>query len=321
MPGPGGGSRGGGFGGGSRGGGFGGGSRGGGFGGGPRGPHGPHGPYGPRGFRRGGFFWGPSYYGGGGCFSGILGIIMIPIILLFMLGTLFFGTVSQAFTNVINGGSVEYDEAVIQEYGAQKYDEAFSDSENYEENILIVFLTNEECDGYYVYACVGNDLAKSTRDLFGDENTVFGRTVLTNINEEYYANSLSVNLSDVMTSMASRVNTATEADERPTGSAPVTRVFNDSSVTLNNETVEKGLKKFTDETGIGSAVAVANMEDVFGKQIRINDILVLLFTVAIVVAIVLIVIKKYKESKDDNGDEEQSKYGQDYDRDRYNRNY
>ena len=101
---------------------------------------------------------------------------MIPIILVFMLGTVFFGTISQSFINVINGGSVEYDEAVIQEYGAQKYKEAFNESDNYEENILIVFLTNEECDGYYVYACVGDDLAKSTRDLFGDENTVFGRT-------------------------------------------------------------------------------------------------------------------------------------------------
>lgn len=326
MPGPGGGSRGGGFGGGSRGGGsrgggFGGGSRGGGFGGGSRGGGFGGGPRGPRGFRRGGFYFGPSYYGGGGCLGGMLGIIMIPIILVFMLGTVFFGTISQSFINVINGGSVEYDEAVIQEYGAQKYKEAFNESDNYEENILIVFLTNEECDGYYVYACVGDDLAKSTRDLFGDENTVFGRTVLTNVNEEYYANSLSVNLSDVMTSMASRINAVTDEEERPTGTAPIVRLFNDSSVTLSDETVEKGLKKFTDETGIGSAIAVANMEDVFGKQIRFNDILVLGFTVIIIVAIVLIVVKKYKESKGDNSDGEQNKYGQDYNEDRYNRNY
>ena len=320
MPGPGGGSRGGGFGGGSRGGGFRGGSHGGGFGGGSHGGGFGRGPRGPRGFGPRGF-WGRPYYGGGGCFSGIMGIIMLPIILVLVLGTVFFSTLGESFTNVINGGTVEYDEVKIQEFGAQKYAEAFSGAECYEENILIVFLTNEKCDGYYVYACVGNDLAKSTRDLFGDESTAFGRTVLITVNEEYYANSLSVNLSDVMTSMASTVNSVTKGEDRPTGNAPITRLFNDSEVTLNNETVEKGLKKFTDETGIGAAIAVEDMEDVFGKRIRFNDIMVLTFTVLVIVILVIIMVKKYQERNGGGDGGSENRYGQDYDKDRYNRNY
>ena len=117
MPGPGGGSRGGGFGGGSRGGGFGGGGFGGGFGGGHRGgPHfgGYH--YGPRGphFHR---HYG---YGGGGCLGGLLGMLMAPIIILFAAVVGFFGLFGSALTNISNGGQVQYNERTFQDYANEQ---------------------------------------------------------------------------------------------------------------------------------------------------------------------------------------------------------
>ena len=148
MPGPGGGSRGGGFGGGSRGGGFGGGgSRGGGFGGGSRGfgggfggPHHHHhyGYWGPRRPFFGGWY-GRGY--GGGCLGGLLGILLLPIILLLVVSILLVSIVGSAVANVANGGSIYYDEAAFQQYADDQYAAEFSSYSNYENNILIVFLT------------------------------------------------------------------------------------------------------------------------------------------------------------------------------------
>ena len=131
MPGPGGGSRGGGFGGGSFGGG---GFGGGGFGRGPRHHH--HGPF------FGGWYHRP-YYGGGGCIGGLLGIILLPVILLLLVSIILVSMIGSAISNVANGGIISYDEVKFQKYADQQYAAAFSSYSNYENNILLVFLTNE----------------------------------------------------------------------------------------------------------------------------------------------------------------------------------
>ena len=179
MPGPGGGSRGGGFGGGSRGGGFGGGPRGGGFGGGFGGPHRHH-------HHHGGWYH-RHYYGGGGCLGGLIGALLYPIIMLIFAGVFLFSFIGTSFSNVSNGGQVIYDEAVMQEYADIQYASAFGNSSAYEDNLLLVFLTNEEADGYYTIAWIGDNVKTEISNLFGDETTAYGVAVRGNINGEYYA--------------------------------------------------------------------------------------------------------------------------------------
>lgn len=311
MPGPGGGSHGGGFGGGSRGGG--GGSRGGGFGGGGGhhgggGPRGggfggpghrpPHGPYGPRGPRRpffgGGWFHRP-YYGGGGCLGGLLGMLIAPIVILVFVVIFLFVFIGSTVSSVASGGTVEYDEAKFQTYAMQQYASEFSSSTAYENNLLITFLTNEEADGYYCIAIIGDNVDRKISDMFGNEYTEFGRAVAGSINSDYYANSLSSNLASVMDTMTEKVEglaleSSFSSDAKETGSI-TPHATNHTSLSVNNETVGTALKKFTESTGIPAVIVIEDMENVFGKTLPTFDIFVLIILIVIAGVAISMIVK------------------------------
>lgn len=307
MPGPGGGSRGGGFGGGSRGGGFGGG--GGGFGGGRYGGH--RGGFGYR-----GGWYGPRYYGGGGCLGGLLGILLLPIVMLIVAAVLLVSIVGSAISNVAQGGSIYYDEAKFQDYADEQYAAEFSKYSNYENNLLIVFLTNEEADGYYTIAWVGDNIDTKIINMFGDETTAFGRVVQNSINREYYKYSLDSNLASVMDQMGDRIEAlnlpSSFRNEKPTENAPTSHLTNHSQLSLTEETVNDALKEFTEKTSIPAVIVVDTMENVFGKTIPLGDIIiVILILVLIGVAIYMIVraIKNRKEEDNNNNNNNNNNNG------------
>ena len=307
MPGPGGGSNGGGFGGGSHGGGFGGGSHGGGFGGG--GFRGPHRHYGPRRpFFFGGWYHRPYYYGGGGCLGGLVGALVVPIVFVLVFVIALFGSFTTAISNIASGGSVKYDERVMQDYGLARYAEAFADTEAYEENILIVFLVNEEYDGYYVYACVGDDLPLGVRELFGNEYTPFGATVLSTV-PDYYEHALSSRLADIMTKMSTKV--VAEGSVGDGESNGYSYLVNKSPLALNEATVNGALENFTAKTGINAVIAVDDTESVFGKRIHADDIIIILVMIGLIAFIGFIIFSAVKAKKNEK------KYGNPNGRDDY----
>ena len=305
MPGPGGGSRGGGFGGGSRGGGgfggggFGGGSRGGGFG----GPHHHHHHYGPH---FGGWYHRPYYYGGGGgCLGGLLGILLLPIILLLVVSVLLVSIVGSAISNVANGGSVYYDEQVFQQYADEQYAAEFSSYSNYENNILLVFLVNEEADGYYALAWVGDNVHNSINYMFGDESTAFGQVVRGSINREYYAYSLDSNLANVMDQMGNRIDSLGLASsfriEKENTNPPTSHLTNHSTLNLTEETVNDALKAFTEKTDIPTVIVVDTMENVFGKTIPIGDIFIVIVLLVLMGVAIYMIVKTLKNRKSNGG--------------------
>lgn len=308
MPGPGGGSRGGGFGGGSRGGG--GGFGGGGFGGGSHGP-GFGGPRGPRGYG----YWGPRrpffggwyhrpYYGGGGCLGGLVGILLLPILLLVITVALLFGIVGSAVSNVANGGSIYYDEAVLQEYADRQYAAEFSSHSNYENNLLIVFLTNEEADGYYCIAWVGDNIDSKINGMFGDETTTFGRVMQGSINREYYAYSLDSNLAMVMDQMSDHVTSlglsSSFRTNKESTNPPTSHLTNYSDLSLTKETVDDALQSFTEETGIPAVIVVDTMENVFGKTLPVGDIFIVIILLALLVLAIYLIVRALRNRKNPN---------------------
>ena len=329
MAGPGGGSRGGGFGGGSRGGGFGGGSRGG-FGGGSRGGgfgggyhRGPRFGYGY--YHRPRFFgFGPRYYGygGGGCLGGLLGALMAPIILLLVVGVMMFGMIGSALANAANGGVISYDEATFQEYANKEYLKAFGNSDATEDNILVVLLTNEESDGYYCIAWVGDNIQDRITLMFGDETTPFGQSVIASI-PEYYAYSLDSNLATVMNTMSNKIEnlglTSSFKKEYSHEKSPQSHLINYTDLALTEETVNDALVSFTEETGIPTVIVVENMETVFGKTLPMGDIIILIIlSVLAIVAIVAIVrtVKNRSQFKQGNPEDDDRDSGNN-DRDNY----
>ena len=314
MPGPGGSGRGGGFSGGSRGGfggggGFSGGSRGGGFhGGGFHGGHHHH----PHHHHHHGFwgFYRPRYYGygygyGGGCLGGFIGALVLPVFLLIFAAVMLFGFVGDAFTNVANGGTSDYNEAALQAYADDCYQEHFGDCyETYEDNVLILFLANEESDGYDCIAWVGDNVSAPVKALF-DSNGAFGDAMLQSV-DGYYYYSLDSDLATVMNIMTEKVaalglsssfdDPAAEDVERPESG-----LDNRTALRLTSATVNKAIDAFVLESGIPTVIVVDTVENAYGKNVAGGDILIVLFSLALAGVAIYLIVKAVK-SRTEGGD-------------------
>ena len=317
MPGPGGGSRGGGFGGGSRGGGFGGGSHGG-FGG-PR-PggfgHGPyHRPHHHYHYRP--MFWGfgrPYGFGygyGGGCLGGLLGVLMMPLIILLFAGIML-TSVFGSFFRVFQGGEIGYNESEMQRFANVQYAKEFADSSAYEDNILILFLVNEECDGYNTIAWVGDNVATDINMMFGNQYTEFGTQMLANV-PDYYEYSLSKNLATVVKRMADKIELLGGDSFEDASNQTVmveSHLTNLSNLTLNADTVNNALLDFTERTDIPIVIVVEDLEAVFDKTISAGDIVTVIIAVAIGgfgIYVGIKAVKDFKNKKKDDPEAEQER--------------
>ena len=294
MAGPmGGGGRSGGFGGGSRGGGFGGG-RGGGFGGGHRGPGGFHGgPHFGFGYHhRPRFFgWGPRYYGGG-CLGGFLGALIAPIILLLVVGVMMFVLIGSSLANVANGGVISYDEKAFQDYADREYNKAFGNSDATEDNILIVVLVNAERDDYFYIPWGGSNIVDEVSDLFAigrDFDQAMGSI------QQYYEHSLDEDFAKVMRTMTRKVgnlNLETSFyDEYSHENSPESKLINYTELKMTEKTVNDSLAAFTEESDIPVIVVVEDMEDVFEKQLPVEDIVILGVFAALAAAAIVAIVR------------------------------
>lgn len=269
MAGPGGGgSSGGGFGGGSFGGSFGTGHSSGGFGGGSFGGSHHHTHH------HGPIFWSPfrrRYYGGGGCFS----VIVIALFVLFGLVWIFGEPTGYNVT--VNGepvyvyeDGIVYDEATMQDYANSRYEEVFGAYDGYEDNILLVFLTNDEADGYYTIAWVGDNIRSEINEMFG-EYTAYGQYLDEYINDTYYAYSLDTDLAEVVAAMESSITAMNFDSSFRKAPASVegkkSEIINYTNLDLTKELVDDFLISFTENTGIPMVIVVDRAETVFGYEV------------------------------------------------------
>lgn len=285
MPGPGGGSHGGGgrggFGGGGRGG-FSGGGRGG-FGGGRGGYHGPH-PHGfYRPYRPPFMFYGHHPYGG--CCGGFFGLIVGSILLLLLALLLLLGSLGNAISDIRNGGSVVYNEEKFQDYANEQYQQIYGGNAGYEDNILLVFLTGEDQKSYSYIAWVGDDIVSNVNYLFGNEYTALGAAMSSSINTTSFKYALSGNLALMVDTMREKVSALHIDDPFKCNEAHatnVTRVYDHTDLALNQNTIRQSLAAFTDKTGIPISMVVATEADVFGKQIRVSSFVILFLAIALI---------------------------------------
>ncbi len=280
MPGPGGGGHGGGFGGGFGGGG---GFRGG-FGGGHRPP-------------RRGFFFMPFW--GGGC----LGTLFAPIICMVLAIVMMIGVIGGGLTTLFRGGNVVYNENKMQDYASRQYATIYDPSSaTYEDNVLVVFLTNEDGQSYYSIGWVGDNLKSQISDLFGNEYTALGSAMQASINTSSYRYSLGSNLAQVTEKMETSVrnqNLDTVYRAQKAESHEAGKVYNrsNSDIQFNAETVDAALKNFTDSTDISMSIVVADAKDVFGKSLNSAAILALLLCIVLIVYAVVAIVRYVKRRR------------------------
>jgi uncharacterized membrane protein len=304
MPGPGGGSRGGG-GGRGFGGGFGGGNRGG-FGGGGRGfGYGGH-YYHHRPHYHGGWFFGPRYYGGGGCLGGLLGLMIAPIILIAFAAIMLMSVFGSAIGSITTGGEIYYDENTYQDYANSQYAEYFGGFEDYEDGLVIVFAVEDvEYYDYAYIAWMGDNIDPAINNMFGASGTKFGNAIESSaINSGSYKYSLDSGIATVMRKMQEHI-TALDLDSSYTCSHDYStfdsRLVNKTELDVTPDTVNSALTSFTEATGIPVIVVIEDAEEILPKHFDYFSVIIA--TVLIVIAIVLIVkaVKSNKSKKNDDG--------------------
>ena len=315
MPGPGGGSRGGGFGGrgGRSGGGFGGGHRPGGFGGGPR-PGGFHRPHHHH-YHRPFFFFHRPYYGygyGSGCLGGLMGMTILPIILIFIVISLIlsvFGSIGSSISNVANGGHFVEDDRRMEEYAMDQYAVEFSDAVEYEDNILIVFLVDDSRESFYTMAIVGYNIHDKINDMFGNQYTEFGRELTENLNPRY-ENTLSQNLRATVNGMTDNiVNLKLGSSFYKNEGSPggyTSHVTNHSTLAVSEATINDALIDFTKETDIPIVIVIEDMDDVFDKSIETYDIITIIFAVILLGVAIYFIVCAFKGKNDDRNKNDES---------------
>ena len=159
-----------------------------------------------------------------------------------------------------------YDEATIQDYANIKYQKYFGDTSAVEDNILLVLLTNEACDGYYTIAWVGDNIDYRINDMFG-EYTEYGTYLNMHI-DEYFAYSLDTDLVQVIKEMTNSITdlgleySFNYESDRSNLAEP--KFVNQTSMDLTPEVVNSALEEFTGKTGIPMVIVVDSAESVFG---------------------------------------------------------
>lgn len=243
-----------------------------------------------------------------------MGMLMLPVILLVLVVALLFSTVSSTITTVANGGSVMYDEAVFQDYAYDQYDLAFHDSGAYEDNLLIVFLVNEERDGYYTIAFIGDNVRDEINYMFGNEYSEFGSAMQSSISD-YYAHSISANLAAMINKMTDEVTaldleSSFRKESTPSSSAKA-ELVNDTDLRISDETVGDALNAFTEQTGIPVVLVVEDMETVFGKALSPENIFTIILLIGAAALCIFFIVRagrKRKEAEENGSNSGRSDY-------------
>ena len=231
-------------------------------------------------------------------------MVLLPIILLLIFGQSLFNYFGSAYNSIKNGGEIRYDEATFQAYADKQYAAEFGSSSAYEDNLLIVFLTNETADGYYTIAWVGDNIKSSITNMFGNEYTAFGRTMQSSINQTYYAYSLDSNLALVMDTMTEKITDlgleSSFYTETAHTTVPKSHVTNYTELSITEETINRALENFTEKTGIPAVIVIDTVETVFGKTVSSSDIVAIIVAIGVAVIIIYHIIRAFRKRKKKN---------------------
>jgi hypothetical protein len=213
---------------------------------------------------------------------------------------LFTSSIGPAVTAFTKGGVVQYDEMQFQNYADAQYRAEFGSSTAYEDNILIVFLTDEARDRYYCIAWVGDHLDTDVRDLFGGLYSPFGRAIESSVNATNYSYSLDTDLAravEIMEKSVTKLGYTSNFRCKEEHVQVDSHLTNRSQLALTDATVNDALRSFTENTEIPIVIVVAEMEAVFGKTMPMQYVLTLLLSVIFVGVAIYLIVRAVKSSR------------------------
>lgn len=225
-------------------------------------------------------------------------MMIAPVILIVMAAVLLFGTLGMGFSTLVNGGELRYSEERFQDYTDQEYSKAFGANRSaYEDNLLITVLTGDDYAEYYYIAWVGDNIRTDINNLFGNEQTAFGRAMMQSVSGNYKY-SLDSNLAQVMETMGDQIaqlDGDSSFKKDSAGSHAESRLINYTELAMTEETVNSALEEFTANTGIPVVIVVQSMDQVFEKCLDTASVLALILSVVLIAAAVVLLVRYFKK--------------------------
>ena len=202
-------------------------------------------------------------------------------------------------------GEIVYNEEIFQDYAYATYNSHFTDTETYEDGLMILFLNYEDKQSISYMAFIGDNIENSVNNLFSSRGE-FGRYVESSINMDNYKYSLSKDISKVIDHMAEQVVLqdldSSFIDEHNMEKAPAPKFENKSNITMSSQTVEGSLNRFTEATGIPVYLVVEEGEAVFGRTMPVGNIVLAVITLGVIIFCIVYIVKKIKHKNDMNRD-------------------
>lgn len=233
-------------------------------------------------------------------------MIFGPIIMIVMAIALLFSFVGGTVTEVANGGIVAYDEEAIQDYADDQYAQVFGRSTAYEDNLLLLFLTTENNQGYAYIAWVGDHVAPEVNYLFGGNGSELGTAMDQSINTANYKYSLDSNLAMVVNRMQGQVEVLGLEDTFVCAEDHVqvkSHMENKTDLALTADTVNGALESFTEATGIPLVIVVEEAETVFGRSLSGRSWIGVIFAVILLILAIVLIVKAVKRRRNDPGED------------------
>ncbi|MBQ3254034.1 MAG: hypothetical protein IJA65_05695 [Acholeplasmatales bacterium] len=243
--------------------------------------------------------------------KGAKGIIFLIAFTLFFIGGFIF-MFNQISGDLFKDGKAVYNKNKMNEYLKTNYENEFKSSAAYEDNIIFIFLYNEEYNDYSYDFYTGYDISTSVYNYLGNYS-------ITSIIERYfevsnYEGDIEKNLSKIMNEITIKLDEEFDGYLKcdHTNDEYISKFTNNSNSELDSTKIEESLKDFTDTTRLSIVMVVDTMENVFGRTKNVNydfliifGIIVLLFLIMMVYAFTVVIKNTLKDKK-----EKHSKFGE-----------
>lgn len=185
-------------------------------------------------------------------------------------------------------GSIIYDESTFQSFANSEYFTAFSQTDDYENNILLVYTVYEGYDGFECIAWVGDNVDYRINSMLTGE-------AISRYISDYYEFQLSKGIAMSVDALADSISaTGSSVDTK------YSKLVNYSSLAMNKETVESSLVAFADKTGINISVVVVDGADVFGITESGDDAVFLILGIVLLVIVVIVIVNSVKSRSKKN---------------------
>ena len=203
--------------------------------------------------------------------------------------------IAVVFAGVTEEEGIEKDE--LQQYGTEKYYEIFGSSSAIEDNILLIFLADEELDDYSTMGIVGANVTYYIRVMFEDGEDYYD-AVYDNFDYDDFADYLTMGFGNVIGIMTDAItdhgfyssfNTPSDRSSlSPSG------IINQTALTLDESYITDKLEQFTEMTEIPCVLLIEYEQNVYSEFETVFDdigialfiLMMLLIPATIIVAVI-----------------------------------